>query len=158
MFPVAFSTYRKANENSVGGAAGITFFVVVVFTPDGVVLFSVDEVVTIGTSFNLSFRKTVNPAMGIVETFANFVAGVSVTGGVYPEILIGGVTVSGVVVLLPNGLNFEIKFVPVVVSPVVGVIPFWKYKNPTTAIIIITRIIAKSIKFLFDIKLFFTSR
>jgi hypothetical protein len=63
--------------------------------------------------------------------------------------------VSGGVVVglsLPNGLNCEMKFVPELSSP--GVVTLrCEYKNPNTTITMMIKIIVKSTKFLFDIKL-----
>ena len=88
----------------------------------------------------------------MLETFFNFIFCISSPGpGWYPEMSTGGVAVGGVGLLVfPNGLNREIKFVPWLFSPG-AVVPWRKYKNPNTAIITMIRIIIKSIKFLFDI-------
>ena len=103
----------------------------------------------ISISFSLSFAKTVNPAMGIVETFVNLTAGVSVAGRGIFDILIGGFTEAGVN-FAPNGLNCERKFMPVSLSTGT-IVPGRKYKNPKIAITVKIKIIIKSIKFLLDI-------
>jgi hypothetical protein len=137
--------------NSVKTGAGLVVFVV--FAGVVVVAGVVDSGATVATAFNLSLENTVNPAMGMLEIFFNLTVA-SGAGGWYPDTSTGGLVTGGVVLPFPKGLNCEKKFVPGVSLPV-GFAGFWKYKKPKTAIIITTRTIIKSIKFLRDIKIYF---
>jgi len=131
---------------------GLILVVVMVDAEDGVVVELGIEATGIATGTNLSFVNIVKPAIGILETFFNFTfAGIVFVGvegvAVDPEPIEGFFGFG-----FAKGLNCEKKFVPVVPLPV------WpdgllKYKSPKTAIIMITRMIIKSIKFLFDIKI-----
>jgi hypothetical protein len=102
---------------------------------------------------NLSFVYTVKPAIGILETFLNFIFS-SGAGGSYPEMSVGWVAVGGFTFVVANGLNCAQKFVPPVLSPT-SIVGLKKYIKPNTTAMMIIKTIIKSIKFLFCIKIFF---
>lgn len=180
MFPVALATYLKAKANSVGGGVGlvvfvVVFVVVVVEDPEvdeGFVVVAVDTacppelcdgwelveglvvgVAGAGTTTNLSLLKVVKPAIGMLEIFFKFTTTTGVVTG-----LVGCVGVVGwvgvvVFLLFPKGLNCDKKFATGVLFVAGTVVGLLREKKPTIAITAMTKMIIKSIKFLFDIKI-----